>query len=75
LALKILLAPDQNGVEAIALLKEAALKPKIFAELWTQFQEDLPNDRAIRYYLRTEKNFNPDAVNYVIKPPSLIQWP
>lgn len=65
-ALKILLAPEEND-EVLSLLKEAALKPKIFAELWHHYQGNLPNDKVMRYYLLTEKAFNPDSVDYFLK--------
>jgi hypothetical protein len=49
------------------LLKNAALKPPIYAELWNKYKEgDFPDADIIKHYLlfdREEGKFNPDVVD------------
>lgn len=65
-ARKIFLSPPDEDI-ARPLIKEAALKPKIFRELWTQYHGEIPSDPMLRYHLATEKNFNKDAVDNFIR--------
>lgn len=48
------------------LIKEAALKPSIHAELWGKYGVDLPSDGTIRDYLVFERKFNEDATKILI---------
>lgn len=59
-ALDILTYADGHP-KRIAGLKAAALLPKIHAELWSKYSDNLPSDQNIRTYLireRTEGTFN-----------------
>jgi hypothetical protein len=58
---------DPNSPERVALLKQAALLPKIHAELWAQYGGDLPSDIVLRRGLLLQKGFNDDAVDGFIK--------
>lgn len=49
-------------------IKQAALKPRIFAELWVKWGKiGLPSDENMEYFLLSEKNFNENSVSDLIK--------
>lgn len=62
-ALRILLDPDENSAVRARLIKEAALKPKIHAEIWQKWGLELPSDGTLKSFLLFEKKFNPDSVD------------
>lgn len=50
------------------LLKEAALAPPLYSELWVKYGPSLPpSDKVISEYLKFERNFNPSVVDGIIK--------
>jgi hypothetical protein len=59
-------APDRD-----AMVQEAALQPRIFAELWKRYEsEGLPTDEVIQSYLvweRKDGQFTQDAAKEVVK--------
>ncbi|MCF3471260.1 hypothetical protein [Stenotrophomonas maltophilia] len=55
-------SPDRDKA-----IQQAALTPKIMAEMWSKFGRDLPSHETLRHYLRVERDFNDNAVNDVIK--------
>ena len=55
-------SPDRDRA-----IQQAALTPKIMAELWAKYGRDLPSHETLRHYLRVEREFNDNAVNDVIK--------
>jgi hypothetical protein len=67
LALSILLDDVPNSPERAAAIKQAATRPKLFAEMVGKWGVELPNDETIRTYLKRDKGFNDDAVSGVIK--------
>lgn len=67
MAVKILANEDTASPERIALIKQAALMPVVFAELWEKYKGDLPSDVTIKTYLVGDRSFNPDVVNGLIK--------
>ena len=57
----------ENHVDREKLLKESALKPTIYQELWSKYErEGLPDDDTIRHYLQFERHFNPDPIKGII---------
>lgn len=52
--------------EKAKLLKEAALKPALHAELWKKYHGDPPADAVIRNYLVVDRFFNPSFVDSFI---------
>lgn len=66
-ALKILWGEEGSG-EVLGVIQEAALLPKLHAELWDKYEQSLPpNDATLRSHLLQEKGFNPGAVDGFIK--------
>jgi hypothetical protein len=64
-AIRILL--DERPVERQAAIEQAALKPKLYQELWTKYGAQLPSDPTILSYLKVDRGFNPGAVDAVLK--------
>jgi len=67
LALRILLDNRTDGTERSAAIKEAALKPKIHSELWTEYQTSLPSDETLRHNLIFDWKFNENTVGAFIR--------
>lgn len=55
-------SPDRDKA-----IQEAALMPRIMADLWDKYGRELPSHDTLRHYLRAEREFNESAVNDVIK--------
>jgi hypothetical protein len=49
------------------IVRNAALKPKIYSQLVSRFPHELPSDKAIRQHLLVEMKFNEDVVLGVIR--------
>jgi len=49
----------------IGSVREAALAPPLFAELWQEHRDD--SDGALKYYLMTERNFTEEGANRAIQ--------
>jgi hypothetical protein len=61
---------NKESNEAKRAIREAALKPAIYSELWGLWLKDgqsLPSDETMRRYLLKEKAFNPQAVDDFIR--------
>ncbi len=58
----VLVIPGGNPIDRRKALRDCALAPKIYQELWAKWHDGLPNDDAIAYDLETSRNFNPKAV-------------
>lgn len=67
LALDIVLDQREDNGRRKELIREAALKPTIHADLWKKYGPTLPSDATLRFYLEREKGFNPAAVPDLIK--------
>ena len=61
LALNIILH-EKDAPEREALLKRAALEPKIHRELWDKYNGSPPSDANIRHALIMEYKFNADSI-------------
>jgi hypothetical protein len=62
----LLLDEHEHADERRKLLKEAALKPEIHAELWKKYQGALPSDSTLRYELLTDRGFTESGVREFI---------
>jgi len=60
----ILISP---GEERQAALRDAALAPDIFREIWEKDEGRLPSDQNMRYYLEKERGFNKNSIESVVK--------
>jgi len=67
--LAIRIVTDKRGPsdERDSLIKEAAIKPKIYREILDQFPNDLPSDESLSHYLINDKRFNDEAVPGFLK--------
>ena len=66
LALRILLDADPQSAERRAALREAALSPRIHAELWERYGNDLPSDQSLKRFLVLERSFNEASVDELL---------
>ena len=66
-ALNIILNDQHDSAEYINLLKQCALSPKIYADLWQKYNGDLPSDANLKRYLIVELKFNDAAVDGIIR--------
>jgi len=62
LALKILLDTRQPSSERDEAIKQAALNPEIYKELWLHWAGNIPDDDTFRTYLTLHKGFNENSV-------------
>jgi hypothetical protein len=68
LALAILLDDEvPDSADRAGAKKRAALRPKLYAEMFGKWGVDLPSDETIRTYLKRDKDFNDLAVDGAIK--------
>ena len=65
-ALSLILG-QPDGPEWAGIVKQAALTPTIYADIWQHFGGELPSDIAIRQYLLLEKKFGDTAVDALIR--------
>ena len=62
----ILLDKRSNSIERSEALKEAALKPALYKQVWETLGPDLPTDAGIEYELISKMDFNPSATKSFI---------
>lgn len=67
LALRILLDERPDSTERDAELRRSALTPRIHAEIFAKWADELPSDPNLRHYLLVEKKFNENSVDDFIK--------
>jgi hypothetical protein len=69
LARKIIRDKRPNSSERRAAIQEAALKPKIYGEVWREWEtrEELPNQAQMEYELEHKWSFNPSAIEGFIR--------
>jgi hypothetical protein len=65
-AVDILVLPEGEPVRVEALQK-CAFEPRVFADLHTNFGENLPSDANLRHYLVTKQDFLEKAADEVIR--------
>lgn len=66
-AFGILLDEVKDSPDRAKAIREAALSPKLFAEMAARWDGDLPSDDTIRTFLRRDKGFNDDVLSAVIR--------
>lgn len=66
LAKRILLDPRPDSPDKPNLIREAALKPAIHAELYTMYPEGLPSDTTLQAYLVLQREFNESGAKDLI---------
>jgi hypothetical protein len=64
---KIVADKRPNSIERAAAIKEAALRPKIHADLWRKYNGRLPSDAELTYRLEVDWEFNVNAIAAFIK--------
>lgn len=57
----LLMDPDEHATDRQRLLKDAALKPRIHSELWSEYDGTLPSDATLRLDLVSERGFTDAA--------------
>lgn len=62
LALSIILDTRPNSRERTEAVKQAALAPEIYKELWLHWGGNVPDDDTFRTYLTLNKGFNENSV-------------
>ena len=67
LALTILLDNDPGSAARRDALRNAALGPRIHAELWERYGAELPSDQSLRRFLVLERSFNEAAVDELLE--------
>lgn len=63
----IVIDERENSQELRSALKEAALKPQIYKQLWEKWGSDIPSDATIKYHLIKELEFNKNKVDKFIE--------
>jgi hypothetical protein len=58
---------DPESASKAALLKKAALSPKIYSDLWVKYEGSPPSDVNIKTHLIADLNFNKDIVDKLIR--------
>ncbi len=66
-AIKILLDEVKDSQDRLMALKQAAMAPKLYAEMFNNWGVHLPSDETIRTFLRRDKGFNDDVLTTVIR--------
>lgn len=61
-----LLTSRAGSAERQAALRQAALRPPIYDDLWSRFGSDLPPNPAMAGYLVDARSFNPKAVEALL---------
>jgi hypothetical protein len=67
LGLKIVADKRPDSVERQAAIKEAALRPKIHADLWRKYNGTLPPDVELQYRLENDLAFNVNSIPVFIR--------
>jgi len=62
LGLKIVADKRPESPERDAAIREAALKPKIHAEIWRKYNGRLPSDAELQFRLENEWHFNTNSI-------------
>jgi hypothetical protein len=66
-ALSILLDEVENSPEKSKAIRDAALAPKLFAEMFNKWGAELPSPETMRTFLRRDKGFNDEVLGVVIR--------
>jgi hypothetical protein len=66
-AIRIFSDGDPESASKTALLKRAALSPRIYSDLWVKYDGAPPSDVAIKTHLIADLKFNKDIVDKLIR--------
>lgn len=66
-ALQILLDEREDSSERRKIIKEAALSPALFKELWEKWKDGLPSEGNMRHFLIFDKDFNENTAGDFIR--------
>jgi len=67
LGLKIVADKRPDSPERDAAIREAALRPKLHAEIWRRYNGRLPSDAELQYQLENEWHFNLNSIDPFIR--------
>lgn len=67
LGLKIIADKRPESNERDAAIREAALKPKIHAEIWRKYNGRVPSDAELQYRMENDWHFNLNVIGAFIK--------
>ena len=67
LAFRILMDQRPDSKERAEAIKEAALNPKVHKKVFDSYSSELPPDDALKYDLTVDMNFNPNAVDDLLR--------
>ncbi|HEY4356411.1 MAG TPA: hypothetical protein VGN16_11735 [Acidobacteriaceae bacterium] len=67
LGLKIVADKRPESPERDTAIREAALRPKIHAEIWRRYNGQLPSDAELQFRLENDWHFNLNAINPLIR--------
>ena len=67
LGLKIVADKRPDSTERDAAIREAALRPKIHAEIWRKYNGRVPSDAELQYRLENDWHFNTNVIGTFIK--------
>lgn len=62
-----LLTLSDGSPDRAATLRDCAMKPQIYREIFASYPEGLPSDAALKDYLILQKKFNPDSVETFLR--------
>ena len=65
--LKIVMDERADSPERESKISDLAIKPKILAEMWNLYGTNLPSNDTIKHFLVVERDYNPNAVDDIIK--------
>lgn len=66
-AYRIIMDTREVSSERDQLLRELALKPALYKEIYDKWLGDFPSDESLKHYLVVERKFNPNNVNEFMK--------
>jgi hypothetical protein len=65
-ALRIVRDTRESSPERDSLIREAAIKPRIFTEMWEKWGKDIPADAAVEFYLVQERGYSEEAAKGIL---------
>jgi hypothetical protein len=66
LALRIVQDSREVSPERDTALREAAINPPAFSDLWQQWEAEIPDDASVEYYLIREKSYSEDVAKRLL---------
>lgn len=66
IALRIVRDQREVSSDRDAAIKQAALSPSIFGDIWSQWPDELPDDPAVEYYLVHDRGYSEDTAKTLL---------